>query len=219
MNKGLKNYTKQLTQEVGGASCSVNLNKEDANLHITLPLIKTIGHDPIDLSLIFNLQDYLNTSLPLSFFGKGAKLNLYTRIIEQGNYIGIVNADGSTDGYSSSNNYLNVENNTKVIRKTDSNSTQYYSIEDKLGNVYECYASQPYPRKIKMKDGRVYTFSFDSTLPTIDNSKGDKVTFTTGSDGNISKMNYMHNNELVYSVVFGYNNQTLSSIRYLTISK
>ena len=81
MNRGLKHYTKQLTQEVGGASCSVNLNKEDANLHISIPLIKTVGLDPIDLSLIFNLQDYLDTSLPVSFFGRGSKLNLYKSTI------------------------------------------------------------------------------------------------------------------------------------------
>lgn len=58
MNTGLKNYTKQLTQTVGNvADVSVNINEEDANLIMSLPLLKTIGLSPIDLSLIFNYQN------------------------------------------------------------------------------------------------------------------------------------------------------------------
>lgn len=68
MNTGLKNYTKQLTQTVGNvADVSVNINEEDANLIMSLPLLKTIGLSPIDLSLIFNYQNKNEDGL----FGKG----------------------------------------------------------------------------------------------------------------------------------------------------
>ncbi len=36
MNKGLRNYTKQLTQTFNGASVSVNINEADANMHIVI---------------------------------------------------------------------------------------------------------------------------------------------------------------------------------------
>ena len=40
MNKGLKKYTKQISLTVGNAAeTSINVNKKDANLHISLPLI------------------------------------------------------------------------------------------------------------------------------------------------------------------------------------
>lgn len=52
MNRGLKNYTKQLTQTVGNAgTVSVNIKKNDANMHIVLPVLKTIGLAPIDLKM------------------------------------------------------------------------------------------------------------------------------------------------------------------------
>ena len=67
MNLGLKNYTKQLTHEIGVCSTHLNLNNEDNNLHISLPLISSIGPSPITLSLIYNYQDQQKDS----FFGKG----------------------------------------------------------------------------------------------------------------------------------------------------
>ena len=74
MNLGLKNYTKQLIHEIGVCSTHLNLNSEDNNLHISLPLISSIGPSPITLSLIYNYQDQEEDS----FFGKGFKLNLYS---------------------------------------------------------------------------------------------------------------------------------------------
>ena len=104
MNKGLKNYTKQLALTVGNAAeASININKQDANLHITLPLITTVGLCPIETSLIFNLQDKNDAEL----FGKGCKLNFYSKITNSANKNVIKNFDGSTDEYLSSNNYYN----------------------------------------------------------------------------------------------------------------
>ena len=43
INQGLKLYTKQLCQSVGdSAELSINLNKENANLIIAFPLLKTV---------------------------------------------------------------------------------------------------------------------------------------------------------------------------------
>lgn len=47
MNRGLKSYTKQLTQEIGSAKACVNINENDANMHIVLPLVKTIAKTSI----------------------------------------------------------------------------------------------------------------------------------------------------------------------------
>ena len=70
MNKGLKKYTKQVSLTVGNAAeTSINVNKDDANLHISLPLITTVGLCPIETSLTFNLQDKNENEL----FGKGFK--------------------------------------------------------------------------------------------------------------------------------------------------
>ena len=81
MNRGLKNYTKQLTQTVGNAgTVSVNINKNDANMHIVLPVLKTIGLAPIDLKLIYNYQDRNVDGL----FGKGFKLNFYSKLTSSG---------------------------------------------------------------------------------------------------------------------------------------
>ena len=69
-NKGLKSYTKQINQTIGDvAKVSVNVNKEDANLHILIPLITTLGPNPIDISLIFNYQDINKDKA----FGKDAR--------------------------------------------------------------------------------------------------------------------------------------------------
>ena len=131
MNKGLKNYTKQLTQEVGGASCSVNLNKEDANLHIQVPLIKTVGLNPIDLSLIFNLQDYFNQH-DLNYFGRGSRLNLYTKIVDDLETITVTNADGSVDVYYPENDYNNIETKLRIEKTRNSNNVSEFKFIDKF---------------------------------------------------------------------------------------
>ena len=62
-NKGLKGYTKQLTQRIGDvARVSVNVNKEDANMHIVIPLVKTLGPNSMETSLIWNCLLYTSPS-------------------------------------------------------------------------------------------------------------------------------------------------------------
>ena len=74
MNNGLKNYTKQIRLTVGNAAeTSININKEDANLHISLPLITTIGLNPIETILTFNLQDKDEVIQSLTYVGTYAE--------------------------------------------------------------------------------------------------------------------------------------------------
>ena len=112
-NKGLKNYTKQLTQQLGNAcGVSVNINEADANLIMTLPLFKTLGRAPIDLSLIYNHQNK-DVANP---FGKGMRLNLFEKISSSGSNYVFDNCDGSTDIYV--NDVFNKETGCKLVKET-----------------------------------------------------------------------------------------------------
>ena len=133
MNTGLKKYTKQLTQTVGNvADVSVNINEENANLIMSLPLLKTIGLSPIDLSLIFNYQNKNEDGL----FGKGIRLNLFSKLIIDSDKITVKNADGSTDVYLSSKGYKNDENQTTIEKVYDDEYeiSYHYKMIDKYGN-------------------------------------------------------------------------------------
>ena len=83
-NKGLKEYTKQISQTVGDvAKVFVNVNKADANMHIVIPLLTTLGPNPIDLSLIWNYQDKDR----MGYFGKGCNINLFKEYSDIESYI------------------------------------------------------------------------------------------------------------------------------------
>ena len=125
MNKGLKSYTKQLTQEISTAKAYVNLNENDANMHIVLPLVKTLGNFPIALNLIYTHQ---NRNVVDKHFGKGFKLDGCPLITFEGDKIGIQNADGSKDYYT--NGVFNSETDLKV-----ENRGGEIRIIDKTGNV------------------------------------------------------------------------------------
>lgn len=42
MNRGLKNYTKQIQENVNNVIINVNLNEEDNNVILQIPLLETI---------------------------------------------------------------------------------------------------------------------------------------------------------------------------------
>ena len=125
MNRGLKSYTKQLTQEIGSAKACVNINENDANMHIVLPLVKTLGNFPIDLNLIYTHQ---NRNVTDKHFGKGFKLDCCPLVSFVGDDIIIQNADGSKDLYK--NGVFNTETGLKV-----ENRGGEIRIIDKTGNV------------------------------------------------------------------------------------
>ena len=128
MNKGLKCYTSQLEHKVGDSLTTyVNLNKQDANMHICIPLITTNGRNPINTSLIFNYQD-MNLSTE---FKNGFKLNYYSKLTEYENMITIKNADGSIDEYLFDINkgiFYNKELNTYIEKLIECNLNQVHHL-------------------------------------------------------------------------------------------
>ena len=103
MNKGLKQHTKQLKHTVGDASTSINLFKNDGNMHILLPLIATTGLNPFETSLIFNYQDKDVDGI----FGKGFKLNHYAKITKNGNIVTLQKILGHSS-LQMTQNYINL---------------------------------------------------------------------------------------------------------------
>lgn len=213
MNKGLKNYTKQLTQEVGNAcNVSFNINEEDSNLHITFPILKTIGLSPIDLSIIFNAQDAVNGKK--SIFARGSNLNYYGKISEINGGFSITNADGSVDEYLESNDYKNLENNMTLNKVyTDNYQTNYnFKLIDKYEN-YKIYESTnlEYPSEIVTSSGESYKLDFTASVKKISNNKGDVVTFNL-SNGFVTTIEYKKNNTLMYCVLIDYENEYINNI-------
>ena len=70
-NKGLKPYTKQLSGSVGSISYNVNVNKNDNNLIIQIPLLQSLGINPIGIGLIYNHLE--GNDIPI--LGEGMKTN------------------------------------------------------------------------------------------------------------------------------------------------
>lgn len=213
MNKGLKNYTKQISLTVGNAAeTSINVNKEDANLHISLPLITTVGLCPIETSLTFNLQDKNEVDL----FGKGFKLNFFKKIISTKNVINVKNSDGSNDEYTTSNDYKNKETGLEVKKVSDGDYDFYhYEIKDKYDNVSDFEKNRNYPRTVTFKNGDKLTLDFVASTKYIKNNKGDEVRFTKKGIDNIEKVEYYHNNSLVNSVDITYDsNGNIAKLTY-----
>lgn len=213
MNKGLKNYTKQITLTIGNAAeANINTNKQDANLHITLPLITTIGLCPIETSLVFNLQDKYDEEL----FGKGCKLNFYSKITYTSDKNKIKNFDGSTDEYLSSNNYYNKETNLECKKINDDKYgiTYHYEVKDKYGNLNTFNTNQNYPLQVKYKNGDSITTDFVAATKVIRNGKGDEIRFAKNGSSYITSVSYYHNNQLVNKVEIAYSNGFISKLTY-----
>ncbi len=207
MNKGLKSYTKQLTQEISTAKAYVNLNENDANMHIVLPLVKTLGNFPIDLNLIYTHQ---NRNVTDKHFGKGFKLDCCPLVSFVGDDIIIQNADGSKDLYK--NGVFNTETGLKV-----ENRGGEIRIIDKTGNVtsYKLDGGTTVSNCISMdfsaKNGGKISAVFGSY---ISNNKGDKIQFTQNSSGYITKAVYTFNGTVVATVNISYLSGKISSVEY-----
>lgn len=213
MNKGLKNYTKQIALTVGNAAeISININKEDANLHIVLPLITTVGLCPIETGLVFNLQDKNDSEL----FGKGCKLNLYSKVTYTAGKVSVKSFDGAQDEYLLSNNYYNRETQLECKRVYDDEYAfiYHYEMKDKYGNTNIFNTSQNYPKEIKYKNGDVVTTDFVAATKIIGNGKGDEIRFTKNGNSYITSVAYYHNNQLVNSVIITYADGFISTLTY-----
>lgn len=212
-NKGLKSYTKQLTNAIGDiGAASINVNKEDANLHISLPLFNTIGLSPIELSLIFNYIDREKQGI----FGKGFNLNYYSKISDYSDRISILNADGSIDNHYLKDHYKNKETCTEATCVDDDpyGYNYHYLVTDKYENKKEYYPpSLDYPHIIKMKNGDTYNLNFISDIKTITNNKGDVIEFSSGEL--VKSICYKKDGQLLYTVSLEYDEkQMLKTLKH-----
>lgn len=210
MNKGLKNYTKQITYEIGTVKTSVNLFKNDANMHITIPLISTKGLNRFSANLIYNYQDREQVGL----FGKGYKLDCYSKIATSGNGVTVTNADGSQDFYVL--DAWNQETQMKATRVYDDAYllSSHIEFEDRSGNKKIYGTLTEYPSKVITEKTDTFTFDFVSSVKRISNGKGDEVCFSLGKSGYIEKIEYKYKNVTMESVDLTYLNGKLSSVQY-----
>lgn len=184
----------------------ININKEDANLYISLPLITTIGLNPIETILTFNLQDKDEVDL----FGKGFKLNFFNKVTSSGTTIKVKNSDGTIDEYKSEDSYKNKETGLEVKKIDDDNYGAYhYEMKDKYGNITEFKTTQNYPKTISYKNGDKLTTDFVALTKYINNGKGDEIRFTKNGSDYITKVEYYHNNSLINGVDIAYDSTSL----------
>ena len=208
MNKGLKQYNKFITKEIGSAKAYINLAKTSNNVHLILPLIKTKGNAPFDLSLIYNYQDR-NVS---GIFGNGIKLSLYNKLSVSESSATIKNADGSSDSYT-----LDVMNNETglTIKKNASNN---YEVRDKYDNVMVYESLSEYPKTINKANGDKYNLDFISATKTITNNYNEKIRFNQ-VNGKVTSIIYSLNNSDYINIDLTYNGDKLSTITYKEFGK
>ncbi|MCI9653808.1 MAG: hypothetical protein HFG91_05650 [Acholeplasmatales bacterium] len=219
-NKGLRSYTKQISQTIGDvAKVSVNVNKDDANMHILIPLFQTLGPNPLELSLIWNYQDRDR----IGHFGKGCNINTYKDFSDNENYISVREADGSYTSYWDEKGYNEFradENNITIIKHVTlipGDSDEYtYEFKDQKGNRI-CYdnGNTYYPTSIEYANGEKTIFDGLN----MDNGHGAKVTFTE-SNRLRTRVTYTQDGTTLYYVDFGYDsNQKLTSVKHYKESR
>ena len=156
-NKGIKEYTKHIVHDIGTIGRGyVNVRKEDANLHIELPLLGTPGNAGLSLNLIYCLSD----KNIVNDFGLGWQMSYFKQLTGYDTYASIRNADGERE----ENEYSERNEETKLttyqhIRSIDQDTDEItYTIEDQEGNaLYYADGTQKYPSEIRFKNGAVIT--------------------------------------------------------------
>lgn len=190
MSLGLKKYTHQLEQELSDAKFSVNTC--DLNLIGVINVLSTSGIAPINLNLIFNLENKDEDGL----FGKGFKLDLYKKIEINGNDYKITNADGSVDNYYEANGHYNKETKlTASEESADEDVANYtFRIEDSTGKDIAFSSNEAeypnYPYHIRVNSNVYYDVDFRSTPKVITNNKDKKVKFIRDSNGRVVAIEY-----------------------------
>ena len=211
-NKGLKSYCKFLTHSLDSlVKTSININKNDANFHIIIPLIETVGNGPIKTSLIYNHQ---NKDVN-EFFGKGFKLNYFTKIQSTEDKISVLNADGSVDEYLKPN-FKNLETQSEVLNFSDEyHLNSGFTIKDKYGNktVFEEPINVNYPSEMKGINDEFLLFDFVDVEKRITNTYGGKIVFKKTSEF-ISEVAYYQDNEKVYFATLEYENSKLTKVTH-----
>lgn len=190
MSLGLKKYTHQLEQELSDAKFSVNTC--DLNLIGVINVLSTSGIAPINLNLIFNLENKDEDGL----FGKGFKLDLYKKIESIGRNFKITNADGSVDNYYEANGHYNKETKLTASEKsTDEDIPNYtFSLEDSGGKDIAFSSNEAeypnYPFRIRVNSNVYYGVDFRSTPKAITNNKDKQAKFICDANGKVKTIEY-----------------------------
>ena len=90
--KGLNECSKYLQYEVGDMKGIVDINSVNSNLYLNIPLCSLTSKIDFGLNLSYVLSEFNK----LSEFGRGFRLNLYSRIIKKDNSLLVTTADNST---------------------------------------------------------------------------------------------------------------------------
>ncbi len=213
INQGLKLYTKQLCQSVGdSAELSINLNKENANLIIAFPLLKTVGNSGIELSLLYNYQNRNE----LGYFGSGMRLNFFAKVTEINGGYALHNADGSIDYFYENDDYKNQELHSSLRKIIDDEYglVYHYELRDKQDNVqkWERLNTEYYSKLVTSTEE--ITIDFLNSIKTIKNGKGDMIKFYL-QNGKINKIEYSYEGAILYLVSLGYDaSGNLETITY-----
>ena len=190
MSLGLKKYTHQLEQELVDAK--FNVNTCDLNLIGVINVLATSGIAPINLNLIFNLENKDEDGL----FGKGFKLDLYKKIESKGRDFKVTNADGSVDNYYEANGYYNKETKlTASEESTDEDVANYtFSLEDSGGKDIAFSSNEAeypnYPFRIRVNSKVYYGVDFRSTPKAITNNKDKQAKFICDANGKVKTIEY-----------------------------
>ena len=186
-NKGLKSYTKQIGGSVGIINYYVNVNKEDSNLILDIPVLESGGINPINLSLIYNHQNRAITSK----YGAGINTSYDYKLNEiDSNTINITNPDGSIDSYlydSENGYYYNKETNMKMNQFLAN-----YTLIDQYGNNMSYLNNSSYV--MNYKNGHSVAYNCNNT--TMVNNNIDKtITYSLqATTGNVKQI-YLYKNE------------------------
>ena len=208
MNQGLKSYTKQFTHNVSGVGTLLfNMCGAAKNMHMIIPLISTVGHSPINLSLIYNEQDKDVTGQ----FGKGFRLNTFQKLSSTNEGYEILNADGSTDKYIESNNYYNKATGFTLIPDDE---CSVYELTDYKGNgVVWDNLDYLYPEcHNNSYEQSAYFNRSGLTVFSISNSHEDNISFLT--DSNEITVTYAHNGTVISKTVLLLSNDKIVGVRY-----
>lgn len=180
-NLGLKPYTKQITQELGGINGYVNLNKKDNNIILEIPIISTTKDCPINFSLTYNYQKRTISTI----FGNGMYTN-FNELIKQGSsLINLLNYDGTKDVFTVDSEdadlYKNEETlkEIKKITSQDTTSGYYYLLSDKYGNEMRYDPiNMEFPYSIKTKNNDSYTIDNNEDTIIIENKNFEQIIIT-----------------------------------------
>jgi len=198
MNKGIRKEQRYLQQTIGSAGTTyINLNKNNANMHLTIPLVD-------GLSLVYNLLDKdIDTG-----FGKGLRLNYYNKLTydETNDKYLIEQADGTIvefindtnipdnnywyilDGYHKYVNCQYYSNNelSQILQVQSESGNTEYLILDSTGTIINYNLNNQYPLDIIYKSGKTIEFEY--------------LTSTT----KISKIKYIKGNKCIREIEFDY---------------